>query len=459
MNTHIRKTISLSLTLIILSLYACQEPTANEEPFPTYELNVREFEGDTLFTDKELLNVLEEEDKIHELIKSGRAVDISGMDVNKENPKKVYVHYMPWFQSMDHDGYWGQHWTMTNRNPDIIDESGQRQIASYYYPIIGPYSSSDPDLQEYHFLLMKMAGVDGVIFDWYGSRDLYDYGLIKNSTETFIDVIENLGLDFSIMYEDRAAQHAVSNGLADNIVDAARMDFEYINDEYFSSPNYLKNDDNNLLMVFGPDHLTEMNQWDQVFDVFAPDEKPDFLTLWAAQNRVGESAAGEFLWVAPDHLTAHEHYYQVYPSLNSITVGGVYPGFSSYYVDGGWSDGINEWTIDLDNGQTFVETLNYTHHEVADMIQLITWNDFGEGTMIEPTEEFGFLYLQLLQQYTGVSYDADHLQIALDLYLTRKKYRGNALVQYYLDRTYAYIKANQFYRVRLILNAINRFFR
>ena len=413
---------------------------------------------DTTYTDAELMLILEEELKYIEDEKQGRIVDISGMDVVKENPKKVYVHYMPWFQSKEHDGYWGQHWTMTNQNPDIIDGNGRRQIASYYYPLIGPYSSSDPDLHEYHFLMMKFSGIDGVIFDWYGSRDLYDYGLIKKSTESFIAKIEELGLTFSIMYEDRVAVQAAEQQLAPSAIEAAQEDFIYMDQQYFSSPEYLRFGGNNILFVFGPHHLTTPAEWDQVFSVIPPSDRPDFLTLWAAQGRVGPNASGEFLWVDKDHLLAHEHYYSVYPQGNMITVGGSYPGFRSFYADGGWSDGINEWTIDADSGQTFVETLNYTHHEVADFIQIITWNDFGEGTMIEPTEEFGFMYLQLLQEYTGVSFTPNDLQTALDLYVARKSFAENDVAQALLNRTYRYMKKQDVNRARSILRAVNRFY-
>jgi len=53
---------------------------------------------------------------------------------------------------------------------------------------------------------------------------------------------------------------------------------------------------------------------------------------------------------------------------------------------------------------------------------LVTWNDFGEGTMLEPTEEYGFLNLQLLQEYTGVSYVPEDLQVALNFYKPRKEF-------------------------------------
>ncbi|WP_025666742.1 glycoside hydrolase family 71/99-like protein [Aquimarina megaterium] len=445
--------------LFIIFFYSCEkEDITLIERQQIEEQSEAEVVQDTTYTDAELLKVLEEEIEFLELEKEGYIVDISGMDVVKENPKKVYVHYLPWFQNKDFDGYWGQHWTMSNQDPEIKDENGNSQIASYYYPLIGPYSSSDPDLHEYHFLMMKLSGVDGVIFDWYGSRDVHDYGLIKKSTETFINTLEDLGLEFSIMYEDRVAAQAAEQSLTTDIIEAAQEDFTYINDTYFSSPKYMQYNGKNMLFVFGPHHITTETQWNQVFDVLPTENRPNFLTLWAASDRVGVNASGEFLWVDKDHLLAHQNYYDTYQASNAITVGSSYPGFRSFYTEGGWSDGSNDWAIDLNSGHTFAETLNYTHHELSDFIQIITWNDFGEGTMIEPTQEFGFTYLQLLQQYTGVSFSPNDLQVALDLYHIRKKYKQNAFVQKILNRSYKYIKKLRLKRAHKILKAIKRFY-
>jgi glycoprotein endo-alpha-1,2-mannosidase len=132
-------------------------------------------------------------------------------EVIKSNSKKVYVHYMPWFSNLEQDGFWGQHWTMINKDPNVMDANGKREIASHYYPLIGPYSSNDNDLQEYHLLLMKLSGIDGVIFDWYSSRDVNDYNALKTSTESFIKEIEDVGLEFAIMYEDKTAQYTATN--------------------------------------------------------------------------------------------------------------------------------------------------------------------------------------------------------------------------------------------------------
>ena len=95
-------------------------------------------------------------------------------------PKPLMVYYMPWYVAKPYSGSWGWHWTMNHFNPDVINASGERQIASWYYPLIGPYDSADPAVLEYHVLLMKLAGIDGVIVDWYGPDNYADYA-INNS--------------------------------------------------------------------------------------------------------------------------------------------------------------------------------------------------------------------------------------------------------------------------------------
>ena len=83
---------------------------------------------------------------------------------------------MPWYMAKPHSQQWGWHWTMGTFDPEGHN-GGQPTIASHYHPIIGPYDSGDPDVLEYHALLMKLAGIDGVVIDWYGTVDFLDYGL------------------------------------------------------------------------------------------------------------------------------------------------------------------------------------------------------------------------------------------------------------------------------------------
>ena len=94
------------------------------------------------------------------LISSFSSLKAQPVDVPKTYEKPILVHYMPWFETPAFNGFWGWHWTMNNQNPDIIvdPETGQRQIAAHFYPLIGPYASKDPDVIEYHLLLIKKIG-------------------------------------------------------------------------------------------------------------------------------------------------------------------------------------------------------------------------------------------------------------------------------------------------------------
>ncbi len=84
-----------------------------------------------------------------------------------ESSQLVLAHYMPWFAARPLSPSWGWHWTMNHFDPEKQTE-GKREIASHFHPLIGPYDSSDVDVIEYHLLLMKLAGIDGVVVDWYG---------------------------------------------------------------------------------------------------------------------------------------------------------------------------------------------------------------------------------------------------------------------------------------------------
>ncbi|MFH1184757.1 MAG: hypothetical protein V1755_06915 [Chloroflexota bacterium] len=108
---------------------------------------------------------------------------VAGFLHAEDGPRTVLVHYMPWYASKPVSGHWGWHWTMDHFNPDRVAENGPREVASHYYPLIGPYDSSDPHALECHVLLMKLAGIDGAIIDWYGTKDYHDYAAIHRNAE------------------------------------------------------------------------------------------------------------------------------------------------------------------------------------------------------------------------------------------------------------------------------------
>ncbi len=446
----------LALALLILGGISCEHP-ALESPsdpvLPAGSYRLPDLEGP--FSDAQLRALIREE---LDSVKMGNPGDKGEkpMQVPKQNSKPIFVHYMPWFQNRDYDGFWGQHWTMSNCDPESVLPDGRRQIAAYYYPLVGPYSSLDPYLQEYHFLLMKLAGIDGVIFDWYGSRDIWDYKAIRTATESFMSRLKDMGLQYAIMYEDRVAADSFNPEDGTTETDRLRSDLALLNRDYFTDAHYLEVGGRKALLVFGPHHLTRVDHWEQALEEGVGQTPVNLISLWGTRHMLAGLSGGEFLWVSEDNLKAHEYYYAHLPE-EGVTVGSAYPGFHSYYTQGGWPWGSNRFVIPP-SAANLQASLQFTHHSDSDFMQLITWNDFGEGTMIEPTLEFGFSLLKTVQEYTGVQVKTREMELVAHLYLLRQEFRDNPEVMGLLDRSYRYFKRLNLNRVRGILMGVRRFY-
>ncbi|MEP6713128.1 MAG: hypothetical protein ABJA37_11955 [Ferruginibacter sp.] len=120
-----------------------------------------------------------------------------------------------------------------------------------------------------------------------------------------------------------------------------------------------------------------------------------------------------------------------------------YPGFNSFYAEGGW--GGPTWIIQHDGLNNFIGTLDLALAQTnINYIQLATWNDYGEGTIIEPTVEFQYGFLTTLQQKLGVSsLKLTDLQMVAKLYQLRHDKVGDAAVQKKLDQVFYYIVSLQ----------------
>jgi len=385
------------------------------------------------------------------LISCGEKEDVVSQNqvkpVVKTNSTKVLMHFMPWFQTKDVAGYWGLHWRMNNKNPDVIDENGKRQIASHYYPLTGPYDSQDPIIIEYQMLLMKYSGIDGIIVDWYGSHNVNDYAVNLKGSNAIINKLDETGLEFSIAYEDYSAG-IVGEKTSLTGVEAAQKDMDYMLDNYFVRKNYTQLGGAPLLMTFGPRTFNTASQWTEIFSVLP--NKPTFLPLWGHASRVGSNGQGEFAWI--DFKSDLSELNKFYNKGFAHLVGSAYPGFHDYYVEGG--TGTSFGYVDYDNGNTLKNTLAKASERKAKTLQLVTWNDYGEGTILEPTQERGFSDLITIQQWTGVTYGKAELELILEYYHKRKKYKDDTVISEKLKNAYELMNALEVEKARDIIVSI-----
>ena len=347
--------------------------------------------------------------------------------VEKTNEMKVYMHYMPWFETPETVGRWGWHWTMNNKNPHNVDAQGKREIASHYYPLIGPYASRDKDVIEYHLLLMKLAGVDGVLINWYGVQGSNgDIQSLLTSSDAIVSYVDDFGLEFGVVMEDRFSRS----------IEDVKANMAYLKENYFTKPQYINYgaSEDPLVGIFGPITFEEPAQWEEISAAIAEDI--EFLTLWYESAEAGVMADGEYAWIFQDHRNHMDHLKSFYtdraPELETA-MGVAYPGFVDFYQEGNAGSGY--FTIPHKEGATLAATLKMANQykENINMLQLATWNDFGEGTVFEPTLETGFEYLKQVQDFTGVEYGEDELKLVYKLFQLRKEFSSDNEVQEQLD--------------------------
>jgi len=301
----------------------------------------------------------------------------------------VLAHYMPWYTAKPFSDHWGWHWTMNRFDPDQ-ESDGHRQIASKYHPIIGPYDSGDPHVLEYHLILMKLSGIDGVIVDWYGLTDYRDYAILNRNTTRVLEQCERLKMKFVICYEDQTIPALVEANriAASDRVTHAVSEIAWLGKYWFKSGSYVQLDHRPLLLSFGHSGLTSA-EWKECIS------RLDSPVAYFSQDIRRDGAIGGFGWPAPNVGLSQVDQFLTDAAYWPSMIPAVFPRFADIYKDAGVGDGYPR--LPDDSGRTFQMTLQKALKSKAQIIQIATWNDWGEGTQIEPSIEFGYRDLEHLQ--------------------------------------------------------------
>ncbi len=356
----------------------------------------------------------------------------------------VMAHYMPWYQSKPFSGQWGWHWTMAQYDPDRRGADGRQELASQFRPVIGAYESSDPDVLECHTLQMKIAGIDGVFIDWYGTQDMYDYARNNLNTGKLIGACSLVGLKFSVVIEDAIVPGLVKAGKcsADEYgVSALR----WLNSHWFGLPGFLRWNGKPVVLMFGPQYYKDADL-DAIFG-----HDTSFFSLLGRRGR----AVGAFGWPGPQvgnerswsELGSFYERAKGWPAAIAVA----YPRFEDIYRQAGVHQSWGE-IVDSD-GATFRKTLSMAERSGAPFIQIATWNDWGEGTQTEPSVEYGYRDLEVLQEHRRAA-DPDFPYRAADLRLPAKLYRlrKSGASRAKLDRAVKAILAGRCSQASALLN-------
>jgi hypothetical protein len=240
------------------------------------------------------------------------------------------------------------------------------------------YSSTNSTQIKNQIADMVSRGIDGVVIDWYGPNNAMD-----QATQLVMAEAENHpGFTFALMVDQGAIKWDSCPGCSSQ--QALINQLQYIEQSYFSSPAYMTRQGQPVITNFNIDLFYSID-WNAVNAALSTHP------LFLFQDNNGFSHAlsdGSYSWVMPtttdygmSYLTSFYDTGMSFPTRQ--TVGAAYKGFNDTLAAWGSSRIMGQQC-----GQTWLRTFSeinglYNSGKQLSDLQLVTWNDYEEGTEIE----------------------------------------------------------------------------
>ena len=241
------------------------------------------------------------------------------------------------------------------------------------------YSSTDAAQVKSQIDDMVSRGIDGVIIDWYGQNNSIDQAtqLVMAQAES------HPGFTFAIMIDQGAIEWYSCSGCSPQ--QALISDLQYIEKTYFTSPAYMTIEGQPVVTNFNVDLSYPSVDWNAANGALST--HPAFIF----QNNDGFThvlSDGSYSWVMPTTTDYGMSYLASFYDTgisHSIeqTVGATYKGFNDTLAAWGSNRIMGQQC-----GQTWLETFSkvnsiYSAGKPLPYLQLVTWNDYEEGSEIE----------------------------------------------------------------------------
>ena len=252
------------------------------------------------------------------------------------------------------------------------------------------YSGGDDAAIRRHIRQADDAGIDALICTWFGP----DEDRINARCRRLIELAREDGRDLQVaLMPDQSAWSSLRsvNGLA-RALDVMKRDF-------FGQPNYLRFQGKPVVFWFNPPSLGGVATWQQLRERADPAREQywfggtdnfSFLDVYDALyyfDITWESAPG----VAMRSYGRRLAEYNTRTGQNRPFVATVMPGYDDLRYRGGHAR-------DREDGKYYRGTWQTAIENNAQAVVLTSFNEFFEGSHIEPSERYGDLYLRLTKE-------------------------------------------------------------
>jgi hypothetical protein len=256
------------------------------------------------------------------------------------------------------------------------------------YPLLGRYSSDERAVMDEHVRWAKNAGIDGFIVSW-KSTDV-----LNRRLERLVRVASRHDFKLLIIYQ------GLDVGREPLPVERVAADLDLFRHRYGG---------NRVFRAFDVPAVVWSGTWEfsrKQVEAVTRSRRDDLLILASERDRKGyERLAGvvdgnAYYWSSanpetyPGYEAKLEEMGQSVHAHGGLWIAPAAPGFDARSVGG-------TTVVDRKGGATFRRELDAAAGSSPDAIGLISWNEFSEGTHIEPSERYGPRYLDVLADVRG----------------------------------------------------------
>ncbi len=251
------------------------------------------------------------------------------------------------------------------------------------YPLLGRYSSDDRAVMEQHVAWAQDAGIDGFIVSWKSAYQL------DKRLEQLMEVAAGRGFQLWVIYQGLDFER---KPLPIAQIDA---DLEYFIENYAAHP------------AFGM-YEKPVVIWSGTWE-FSPQEiesvtssyRHDLLILSSERNLEGvERLSGlvdgnAYYWssVNPQTFPGYQEKLDAMGAAvherGGLWVAPAAPGFDARLLGG-------ETVVERRGGETLRVQMEAAQRSNADVVGLISWNEFSENSHVEPSQKYGAQSLEVL---------------------------------------------------------------
>lgn len=304
-------------------------------------------------------------------------------------PHQVLAFYYGWYGNPDVSGHWS-HWT-------DVDGPDKRIGSASHYPQLGLYDSHDPNIVEQQCRWAKSVGITGFIVSWWAQGDFHDQGM-----PLILNTAKKHGLKITIYYETVPPTNAPQP-------EGAVKDLLYILNRYGKHAAWLKVGGKPVIFVYGRAiGQIRLEGWGEV------------MAAVNGQYRGGAIFIGDQISEKAAHLFDGIHTYNPTGKTAGMSVAQTREWAQAKYpqwVQTARSDRISCITIipgyddhklgrkephpatDRHDGETYRVLWEQASAAHPDWILICSWNEWHEGSEIEPSIEDGEQALQTTKEF------------------------------------------------------------